>query len=54
MRWEGLVALMGKLRIAHKISTRKHERKRPVRRPRQRWENNVEIGFMEMRLECVD
>jgi len=33
---------------------RKHERKRPLRRPSHRWEDNIRMDFMEMGWEGVD
>jgi hypothetical protein len=35
-QWVELVAHMGEMRKVHKILVRKPERKRPLRRPRQR------------------
>jgi hypothetical protein len=30
------------------------EEKRPLRRPRQRWEDNMRMDLREVRWECVD
>jgi hypothetical protein len=38
MRWIGHVASMGGVRSAYKIFIRKPEGKRPLGRPRRRWE----------------
>jgi hypothetical protein len=34
---------MGKKRSAYKISVGKPKRKRPLGRPRRRWENNIKM-----------
>jgi hypothetical protein len=41
MRWAGLVALIGEMRNVCKILVGKPERKRPLGRPRRKWEDNV-------------
>jgi hypothetical protein len=41
MRWEGRVACMGEMGSGYKISIGKPETKRPLGRPRRRWENNI-------------
>jgi hypothetical protein len=41
MRWAGHVALMGEMKNAYKISVRKPEGKKPLRRSRHRWEDNM-------------
>jgi hypothetical protein len=47
MRWAGHVALMGEKRNAYRILVGKPERKRPLRRPRCRWVDNIKIYFRE-------
>ena len=32
----------------------KLEEKRPLRRPKRRWEDNIKIDLQEVRFECVD
>jgi hypothetical protein len=49
MRWAGHVACMGEMKNAHKILVGKHKGKRPLGRPRHRWENNIRMGFREIR-----
>ena len=39
MRWVGHVARMGERRVAYRVLVRKLEGKRPLGRPRRRWEN---------------
>jgi hypothetical protein len=38
------VTVMREMRNAYKIWVRKPERKRPLRRPMHRWEDNIRIG----------
>jgi hypothetical protein len=45
---------MGAMRNAHNILVGKPERKRPVRRPRHRWGDNIRIDFSEIGLRCLD
>jgi hypothetical protein len=48
MRWAGHVAHMGRMRITYKILVRKSEGKRPLRRRRCRWENNIRMDLREI------
>ena len=41
MRWEGHVAHMGERRDVYRVLVGKREGKRPLRRPRRRWEDNI-------------
>ena len=43
LRWVGHVARMEEGRSAFKILTGKLAGKRPLRRPRRRWENNISM-----------
>jgi hypothetical protein len=43
-RWTGHVAHMGQRRGLHRVLVRKPEGKRPLGRPRRRWEDNIKIG----------
>jgi hypothetical protein len=45
MRWTGHVARMGEKKNACKILVGKPEGKRPLGRPRRRWEDNIKGGF---------
>jgi hypothetical protein len=47
MRWTGHVARMGKKRNAYKILAGKPEGKRPLGRPRRRWEDNIRMDLRE-------
>ena len=45
LRWAGHVARMDEGRSAFKILTRKHTGKRPLGRPRRRWEDNIRMNL---------
>jgi hypothetical protein len=48
MRWAGYVAKRGEKRNAYRILMGKPEGKRPVGRPRCRWEDNIEMDLREI------
>ena len=48
MRWAGHVARMEEGRSAFKILTGKPTGKRPLRRPRRRWEENIRMDPEEI------
>ena len=48
MRWAGHVARMEEGRGVHKVLLRKPEGKRPLGRPRRRWENNIKMDLEEV------
>jgi len=55
MIWVGHVACMEERRVANRVLVGKPEGKRPVGRPRHRWEDNIkmehqEVGWMSMDL----
>jgi hypothetical protein len=43
MRWAGHVARIGEKRNAYRILVGKPEGKRPLERPRHRWEDNIRM-----------
>ena len=43
MRWAGHVGRMGKTRGIHRVLVGKPEGKRPLVRPRRRWEDNIKM-----------
>jgi hypothetical protein len=45
MRWVGHVARMGEKRGAYRILVGRPEGRRPLGRPRRRWEDNIEIDL---------
>jgi hypothetical protein len=50
MRWAGDVARTGEKRNAYRILVGKPEGKRPLGRPRHRWEDNIIMDLRE--IEC--
>ena len=48
MRWAGHVARMGEKLRVHKVLVEKPEGKKPVGRPRRRWEDNIKMGLQEV------
>jgi hypothetical protein len=48
MRWAGHVARTGEGRGAYKILVRRPEGRRPLGRPRRRWEDNIKMDLQEM------
>jgi len=48
MRWEGHVARMGERRGVYRVLVGKHEGKRPLGRPRRRWEDNIKMDLQEV------
>jgi hypothetical protein len=54
MSWAGHAAHMGKLRGAYNILVGKPEGRRPLRRPRHRWKENIKIYLGEMGFGNVD
>ena len=48
MRWAGHVARMGQGRGVHRVLVGKPEGKRPLERPRRRWEDNIKMDFQEV------
>jgi len=48
MRWAGNVARMGERRGVYRVLVGKPEGKRPLGRPRLRWENNIKMDFQEV------
>jgi hypothetical protein len=45
LRWAGHVAHMGKRRVAYRVLVRKPEGRRPLGRPKHRWEDNIKINL---------
>jgi hypothetical protein len=48
LRWAGHVARMGEGRGAYGILVGKLEGRRPLRRPRHRWEDNIKMDLTEV------
>ena len=54
MRWAGHVARMGEGRGVHRVLVGKPEGKRPLRRTRRRWEDNIKMDLQEVGGGCGD
>ena len=52
--WAGHVARMGQGRGVYRVLVGKPEGKRPLGRPRRRWENNIKMDLYEVGRGCVD
>jgi hypothetical protein len=48
MRWAGHVACMGDKRGAYRVLMGKPEEKRPLGRPRRRWEDDIKMDIQEL------
>ncbi|KAJ4431211.1 hypothetical protein ANN_19808 [Periplaneta americana] len=48
LRWAGHVVRMGEYRNAYRVLVRRPEGKRPLGRPRRRWEYNIKMDLREM------
>jgi hypothetical protein len=48
MKWAGHVARMGEGRNLYRVSVGKPEGKRPLERPRRRWEDGIKMGLWEI------
>jgi hypothetical protein len=54
MRWAGHAARMGEKTNAYKILVGKPEEKRPLRRPRRMWEDNIKMNLREVGSGGID
>ena len=54
MRWAGHVAGMGERRGVYRVLIGKPEGKRPLMRPRRRWEDNIKMALQEVGCEGID
>jgi hypothetical protein len=48
MRWAGHVARLGEVRGVYRVLVGKPEGKKPLGRPRRRWEDNVKMGLQKV------
>jgi hypothetical protein len=48
MRWAGYVERMGEGRNLYRVLVVKREGKRPVERPRRRWEDGIKMDLTEI------
>jgi hypothetical protein len=54
LRWAGHVARMGEGRSVYRILVGKPEGKRPLGRPRHRWEDNFRMDLQDVGCGCED
>ena len=54
MRWEGHVARMGEGRGVYRVLIGKPDGKRPLGRPRRRWDDNIKMDLKEVGGGCGD
>jgi hypothetical protein len=54
MRWAGHVARRGDRRGAYRVLVGKPEGRRPLGRPRCRWEDNIKVDLQEMGWGTMD
>jgi len=54
MRWVGHVAHMGEGRDVYRFLMGKPEGRRPLGRPRRRWEDNIKMDLQEVRCGGID
>jgi len=48
IKWAGHVARMGEDRVVQRVLVGKPEGKRPLGRPRRRWEDNIKMDIQEV------
>jgi hypothetical protein len=53
MRWTGHVARMREGRGVYKVLVRKPEGKRPLGRPRRRWEDNIKMNLRKIGIDSA-
>jgi hypothetical protein len=51
MRWAGLVARMGEGKGAYRVLVGRPDGKRPLGRPRRRWEDNIKMDLGEIGID---
>ena len=54
MRWAGHVARLGERRGVYRVLVVKPGGKRPLGRPRRRWENNINMDLQEVGCGSMD
>jgi hypothetical protein len=54
MRWAGHVARMGEVRGVYNILVWRPEGRRPLGRPKRRWEDNIKMDLREIEFGNVD
>jgi hypothetical protein len=54
LRWAGHVARMGEGRGVYRILVGRLEGKRPLGRPRRRWEDNIKMNCREIGIDLAN
>ena len=54
MRWAGHVARMGEERVVYRVLVGKSEGRRPLRRPKRRWVDNIKMVPQEVGCGYMD
>ena len=54
LRWAGRVARMEEGKVVHRVFVGKPEGKRPLGRPRRRWEDNIKLDLQQVGRGCGD
>jgi hypothetical protein len=54
LRWAGYVAHMWERRDVYKVLLGTVDGKRPLGRPRHKWEDNIKMDVQEVGCECMD
>jgi len=54
MRWAGNAACMGERRGVYRVLVGRSEGKRPLGRPRRRWEDNIKIDLQDVGCKDMD
>jgi len=54
LRWAEHVERMGERRGVYRVLVGKPEGKRPLGRPRRRWEDNIKMDLQEVGCRCMD
>ena len=54
MRWMGHVTRMGEWRGVYRVLVGRPEGKRPLGRPRRRWEDNIKMDLQEVECRVMD
>jgi len=54
MKWAGHGARTGEMRDVYRVLVGKSEGKRPLGRPRHRWEDNIKMDLQEMGCGSMD
>jgi hypothetical protein len=54
MRWAGHVVCMGEGRGIYRVLVKRPKGKRPLGRPRHRWEDNIKMDLRELGIDGVN